>query len=102
MPTATSGIVERNGISRIFIRLWDDSSKAMTPTLARHILKLAFSEADKARMHELAEKNGEGKISPSELAELDEYIYVADLIGILQSRARILLRKKQEASMSVD
>ncbi len=78
----------------LFARIWDDASHGMTPTLARHVLKLGFSEADKSRMHELAEKNSAGHITPTELQELDDYVQVADLVGILHAKARIFLRAR--------
>ena len=43
-------------------------------------------------MHELARKNQEGRISAEELAELDGYVTVADLLGILKSKARQRLK----------
>jgi hypothetical protein len=75
----------------IFLRLWE--RQKLTSTLARHLLRLGFSPEDKARMHDLAVRNQTGKISPSELHELDSYIRVGTLLSILQSRARKLLKK---------
>jgi hypothetical protein len=72
----------------IFARLWETDNGQLSPALARHVLKLGFSAADQARMHELAAKNQEGTISPAELEELDSYVTVADLLGILKSKAR--------------
>lgn len=76
----------------IFARLWETDDGKLTPALARHILKLSFSAADQARMHELAEKNQEGRISTAERGELDNYVTVADLLGILKSKARQRLK----------
>jgi hypothetical protein len=76
----------------LFLRLWD--KEKMTPTLARHILKLDFAPADDARMHELARKNQDGAIAPDELRELDAYVRVGVLVSTLQSRARKLLKAK--------
>jgi hypothetical protein len=60
----------------------------LPPEVARYFLGLSFSAADKARMHELAEKNQEGKISPAELEELDGYVRAGDVLAILQLKAR--------------
>jgi hypothetical protein len=65
----------------------------MSPDLAIQILKLAYSSQDLARMHELAVKNQEGGISPEELNELDSYVQMGDLIAVLQSKARVFLKK---------
>lgn len=93
-------ITQTPGISAseaaIFSRVFTDGRRNLTPELARHILTLEFNADDKARMHELAVKNQEGRISPEELRDLDSYIKVADLLAILQSKARKLLRTKSK------
>lgn len=71
----------------IFGRIWETPG-TLTPELAKHVLKIRFPPEDLARMHELSAKVGRGEILPAELAELDEYILVGDLLGILQSKAR--------------
>jgi hypothetical protein len=78
----------------IFGRVFAEGRQTLTPELARHILTLEFSDEDKARMHELAVKNQESRISPEDLRDLDSYIKVADLVAILQSKARKFLRTK--------
>ena len=77
----------------IFTRVWDDEPNGLTPTVARHVLKLRFSSADQARMHELAEKNQAGELTASEIEELDNFVKVGDLLALLQSKARQRLRK---------
>jgi hypothetical protein len=77
--------------TEIFLRIWQQQN--LTPTLARHLLKLQFDAADEARMHELASKNQDGKLTPGELAEFDQFIRVGAILTILQSRARKFLRK---------
>jgi hypothetical protein len=78
----------------IFTRVFVEGRQGLTPELAHHILTLEFSDDDKARMHELAVKNQEDSISPEELRDLDSYVKVADLVAILQSKARKFLRMK--------
>jgi hypothetical protein len=87
--------VTANGVSEaaIFARLWERGSGGLSPALARHIVQLGFPDEDKARMHELAVKNQEGRISPEERAELDSYLKVGDLLAILQSKARKFLKQ---------
>ncbi len=82
--------------AEMFLRLWN--KQKLTPTLARHILKLDFDPDDDTRMHELATKNSEGEISPGELAELDRYIQMGGVLTILKSRARKLLKKSPKSS----
>ncbi len=92
MSTRTS--LTSTSEAAIFSRVFADGRNCLTPELARHILTLEFNDDDKARMHELAVKNQEGRISPEELLDLDSYVKVADLVAILQSKARKLLRTK--------
>ncbi len=77
----------------IFSRLWADEGQPLSATLARHVLKLQFSAEDQTRMHELAQKNRQDRLSADEAEELDNFIRVGDLLAILQSKARRSLRK---------
>ncbi len=77
----------------IFSRVWEDEKKALSLTVARHVLKLRFSAKDEARMHELAAKNCAGELTAEEADELDNFVKVGDLLALLQSKARQRLRK---------
>jgi hypothetical protein len=79
-------------VAAIFARLWDTERGKLSPELARHVLRLVFSAEDRARMHELAVKNQEGQITPAEAEEFDNYVKVGDLLAILQSKSRKLLK----------
>lgn len=69
------------------------SNHGLSSGLARTLLDLKFSEKERERMHELAMKNQEGKLSKQEGEELDNYVKVGDLLAILQSKARKLLKQ---------
>ena len=88
------------GISEaaIFARLWDSKDRRLTPALARHVLKVRFSDEDIKRMHELAAKNQAEKLSREEAEEFDNFVKVGDLLAILQSKARKLLKQKRSAA----
>ena len=45
-------------------------------------------------MHDLAERNQEGTLTPDELEELDYYVTAADWLSLLQSQARKKLAEK--------
>jgi hypothetical protein len=81
-------------IATIFTRLWEGGAGRLSVPAARQALKLEFPEEDLRRMGELAAKNGDGTITPAELAEYDDYVKVADLLAILQSKARQVLGVK--------
>jgi hypothetical protein len=65
----------------------------MSPAAARQILKFGFSKADHDRIADLMERNGAGGMSAAEKEELDEYARVGTFLAILQSQARIALKK---------
>lgn len=85
---------DRTSQAAIFARLWESADGGIPVPMARHILKLTFSEADERRMHELAQKNEAGQIAAEEVEELDNFVTAGDLLALLQSKARQTLRKK--------
>jgi len=72
----------------ILRRIVDPEHPFLSAEAARAILRLDFSAADRARMNQLAAKNREGKLTPTEEQELNSYIRVGQTLGILQSKAR--------------
>ena len=76
----------------ILRRIVDPEQPFLSTEAAKAILRLDFSAADRARMNALAAKNREGKLTTSDEQELDNYIWVGQTLGILQSKARRSLR----------
>jgi hypothetical protein len=74
-------------------RLFVDGKAELTRERARYLLELEFSEADVARMDELAERNQSGRLSDRDRDELLGFAKAGCLLGILHSRARRALRK---------
>ena len=72
----------------ILRRIVDPEQPFLSEEATRAILRLDFSAADRARMNQLAAKNREGKLTPTEEQELNSYIRVGQTLGILQSKAR--------------
>ena len=71
----------------IFSRLIDASNPNLTPDAASGILQLGYSEADHARMSELADKSNEGSITADERRELESYVFVVgDVLSLLKSK----------------
>jgi len=68
-------------------------AKSISPETARHLLDLSFSPSHQAQVDALSQKARAGSLIPAERAELDEFIRVADLLAILQSRARQALKR---------
>jgi len=70
-------------------------SAELTPKIARAILKLEFGVDDEKRMHELALKAQEGKLTPDEEYEIDNFERVGTTLAILKSRSRKLLKSQK-------
>ncbi|HEY1380097.1 MAG TPA: hypothetical protein VGF55_25055 [Gemmataceae bacterium] len=77
----------------IFGRLIKVDQGDLTPDLARYLLSLEFRPEDKARMHDLAVRNQDGRLSAAERDELDNFVNVGHLLAVLQSKARKSLRR---------
>lgn len=69
-----------------------------TPTAARALLKLQFSEEDRLRMSELAAKARANKLTPQDEQRIDTYERLGCLLDILHSNARRVLKRRRTAS----
>ena len=79
--------------SSILARIIRPAQGDLTPETARSILDWDFPKKDQARIAALSEKANDGKLTPEEVPELEEYILVAEFLALIQSKARISLRK---------
>jgi hypothetical protein len=77
----------------IWGRLLRSIEPALSTEVARAILTMKPPPEDVARMHELSAKARAGELSAAERVELDTYGEAGSVIGILQSQARMVLRK---------
>ncbi len=80
----------------ILVRVLGNEQGLLPPAQARYVLKLGFSERDKARMHDLAEHNQVGTLSLAEQEELGGFAKAGCLLGILQSKARRSLKNNSK------
>jgi hypothetical protein len=65
---------------------------------ARYVLSLDFSADEQARYADLARKVQEGRLSEQDEADLNEFVAANALLTILQSKARISLKKHNPAA----
>ena len=65
--------------------------------LSRFVLSIEFNDEQKARYMELAAKSNEGTLTKDEREELELFVVVNDLLMILQSKARLSLRRQPAA-----
>jgi hypothetical protein len=66
----------------------------LTPEIARKLVEFRFDSETQARVAELADKANEGLLSPDERQEYAQFVEMGDLVGILQARARNVLRQQ--------
>ena len=76
-------------------RFLDPLSNRLTPEIAQEWIDFRYDAATEARLDELAEKANEGLLTDQEREEYAQYVGIGDLIGILQARARGVLRQHQ-------
>jgi hypothetical protein len=77
----------------ILERLIMPDESSLSPEAARSLLRLNFPPADHERVQTLSVKAQQGKLTADERTELEEYIRVSDLLALLQSKARLSLRR---------
>ena len=78
----------------IFANLWDREPSKLTPPVARYILKLHFTDDEKARVLDLVRRHRDGSLTSAEINEMDSYLKAGDLLAILQSKARQFLKQR--------
>ena len=66
-----------------------------SPEIAAAILQLEFDQKDRDRMHELAIKGQEGRLTTKEESELDSYRRIGYFVDLMRSKARITLKKRR-------
>jgi len=74
-------------------RLIGPDRPTLSPDAARSILALTFDPEDRRRVLELSAKNQEGSLTAQERAELEEYLRADDFLSLLQSKARLSLKR---------
>lgn len=72
-------------------RMLDPVRDCLTPEVARKILALRADAVTQAKLDEYAEKNAEGTITPAELDEYDAMVQAANMISVLQAKARAVV-----------
>lgn len=83
---------ETTTFARMLDGLLDPVVRCLTPRAARQLAGLRADEEAQARVHELAEKCNEGKLSAEERAEYEAYAMAANIVAILQAKARARMR----------
>ena len=83
--------------SAILARLIRPDNSDLRAEAAEALLAIRFDTHDLDRMHELAIKNQEDRLSSNEKLEMENYRRVSFLLDLLHSKARQSLKKHQAA-----
>lgn len=76
----------------LWLRVLEPDGEPFPPAVARYVLGLNLSDADRERVDALSEKVQGPLVTAEERAELDALLHLASFLSILHSRARVALR----------
>ena len=79
------------GEAAILTRVLLNGENKLSPATANLLLGMGFTEEDKTRLAELAEKGNEGTLTPEERTEYEAYVKVGDVLSLVHLKARKLL-----------
>jgi hypothetical protein len=74
-------------------RLVAPLAECLTPESARRLLALKADSTLQARVDDLADRHGQGLLSPDEMTEYGKYVSYGTFVAILKSKARQLLSR---------
>lgn len=94
---ASIGIMPPNNEATIWSRLLQPEHSTWTPEAAHSILELDFTPADRNRMRELTAKNQDDTLTAADRTELEEYLRVGYILDLMQSKARLSLKKSDHS-----
>ena len=89
-----SGRIDREATMTNYLdRLLNPVADTFSESQARKILEIRADAELQARIEALREKSNEGTLSSEEDAEYKDFVEAADVISILQAKARTILEK---------
>lgn len=84
-------------VTKIWQRIIEPDQPTLSSALANYFLSIGFTEKEKARYKQLAEKD-QVDLTLSERAELEGLVHASTVIMLLQAKARLSLKKQQPAA----
>lgn len=78
--------------AEVFADVLSSGTGEFDPDAARAVLRLGFSEAQKARMKDLAARHNRGELDESEREEMESFRRVGNFLALLHSKARLSLK----------
>jgi hypothetical protein len=90
----SSQLITPGGEAAIWARLIESQPQELTPEAAKYLLGLGFTDSDRARLQELADRSEAGALSEEEGREFDSYLHIGNLLAVMQSKARLVLDRQ--------
>jgi len=92
----SSQVVTPNTEAAILARIIQSEERELTPEVARYLLSMKLPSSDEERVNELSAKARSGSLTDSETQELDSYLHIGILLGVMQSKARRLPKSEPD------
>ena len=93
----SSQVITPNTEAAILARIIEADERELTPDAARYLLSMKLPSTDEDRVNELSAKARAGSLTEAETQELDSYLHIGFLLGVLQAKARGLLQAESSA-----
>jgi len=88
----SSQLLTPNTEAAILSRIIQSDEQELTPEVARYLLSMKLPSTDEDRVNELSAKARAGSLTEAERQELESYLHIGTLLGVLQSKARRLIK----------
>jgi hypothetical protein len=95
----SSQLITPKGEAAIWARLIESQPNDLTPEAAKYLLGLGFTERDRSRMQELADRSEAGILTADEIREFDSYLHIGNLLAVMQSKARLVLGGQERSQL---
>jgi len=88
-------MVDSDRVRGAFDRILKPLRTALTPELAKALLKLRLDKKTQGVLDDFAERHHEGQLTPKELSDYDALVSAINLVSALQAQARSYLRSRK-------
>ena len=95
----SSQVVTPNTEAAILARIIKSDEGDLTPDVARYLLSMKLPITDEERVNELSAKARSGSLTENETQELESYLHIGILLGVMQSKARRLIQSTEPDPM---
>src|SRR5580704_8661538 len=92
----SSQVVTPNTEAAILARIIQSDERELTPDVARYLLSMKLPSSDEERVQELSAKARSGSLTDSERRNSTVICTVGILLGVMQSKARRLLKSEPD------